>query len=843
MTSAAVLRASAPAAERGACFHCGLPVAEAGRYTAVVDGTAHDVCCPGCQAVAETIAGAGLQSYYRTRAIPPQRDAGEPLRPPTARALLEVYDRPELQSSFVVEHADGTCEATLILEDIHCAACVWLNEQHLARQRGVKGVDINYVSRRARVRWDPALVRLSQLLAAVESIGYHAWPDDDTHRARVERNEKRQALWRLAVAGLGMMQVMMYAYPAYVAGAGELPLDLERLMRYASLALTLPVVLFSAAPFFRGAVRDLRLRRLGMDVPVALGVAAGFLGSCWSTVTDGPAVYFDSVTMFVFLLLLGRFLERAAHARAHEAVHRLARGIPATATRIGHGSGVERQEVVPAVALAPDELVLVAPGDAFPADGIVASGETEVDEALLTGEARPLEKRSGDEVTGGAINLRAPVTVRVTRVGNDTRLAAIVRLMEQAQAQRPALVVAADRVAFWFVLAILMIAGATAAVWWWIDPVQALPIAVAVLVVTCPCALSLATPAALTVAIGTFARHGVVVAQSRAIDALAQVTHVVIDKTGTLTEGRPEVVEVRPLSTLDAESCRRLACALERGSRHPIALAICAGAASEDIALDPVHAGGSGIEATVDGRRLRIGNRRFVARWCGCEVLPVAADDRWTEVWLASRDGPLAVFKLRDALRPDAAALIGRLRDDGRALVLASGDEAGPVADVARRLGIETWHAALSPEGKRNLVADLQRDGARVAMIGDGINDAPVLAQSDCAIAMGSGAALAQSTADIVITARHLSVIADAIRLARRTLAIVRGNLAWAFAYNVVAIPLTVFGLVAPWAAAIGMSASSLLVVANALRLRSPGRAARPTPRADAITVAQANPS
>ncbi len=843
MTSAAVLRASTPAAERSACFHCGLPVPEAGRYTAVVDGAVRDVCCPGCQAVAETIAGAGLQSYYRTRTAPPPRGAGEPVRLPTARALLEIYDRPELQRGFVVERADGTLEATLILEDIHCAACVWLNERHLAGQRGVRSVDINYVSRRARVRWDPALVHLSQLLAAVEAIGYHAWPDDDTHRVRVARNEKRQALWRLAVAGLGMMQVMMYAYPAYVAGAGELPLDLARLMRYASLALTLPVVLFSAAPFFRGAVRDLRLRRLGMDVPVALGVAAGFLGSCWSTVTDGPAVYFDSVTMFVFLLLLGRFLERAAHERAHEAVQRLARGIPATATRIGYGDGAERQEVVPAVALVPDELVLVGPGDAFPADGVVVTGATEVDEALLTGESRPLEKHSGDEVTGGAINLRAPVTVRVVRVGNDTRLAAIVRLMEQAQAQRPALVAAADRVAFWFVLAILAIAGATGVTWWWIDPARALPIAVAVLVVTCPCALSLATPAALTVAIGTFARRGVVVAQSRAIEALARVTHVVIDKTGTLTEGRPEVVDVRPFGTADVDQCRRLAGALERGSNHPIALALCAGVTSEDIAIDPVHTAGSGVEATVTGRRLRIGNRRFVEGWCGADVLPLAVDDQRTEVWLASRDGPLAVFKLRDALRPDAAALIGRLRDDGRALVLASGDETGPVAEVARRLGIETWHAALAPQAKRALVAGLQRDGARVAMIGDGINDAPVLAQSDCAIAMGSGAALAQSTADIVITAPHLAAVGDAIGLARRTLAIVRGNLAWAFAYNVVAIPLTVLGLVAPWAAAIGMSASSLLVVANALRLREPVRAARATSRTEATAVAQANPS
>jgi P-type Cu2+ transporter len=829
MTSAAVLRASVLAAERSACFHCGLPVAEAGRYTAVVDGTVREMCCPGCQAVAETIAGAGLASYYRSRERLPPRESGTEVRPPTARAMLEVYDRPELQRGFVTEHADGTREAVLILEDIHCAACVWLNEQHLARQPGVTSVDINYVSRRARVRWNPDAARLSQLLAAVEAIGYHAWPDDDANRARVERSERRQALWRLAVAGLAMMQVMMYAYPAYVAGAGDLPLDLERLMRYASLVLTLPVVLFSAAPFFRGAVRDLRMARLGMDVPVALGVAAGFVGSCWSTFTDGPAVYFDSVTMFVFLLLLGRFLERTARERAYESVRRLAHAIPAMATRIADDGATH--EIVPAAMLLPGQVVLVPPGEAFPADGVVVTGITQVDEALLTGESRPIAKRTADEVTGGAINLTAPVTVRVTGVGNDTRLAAIVRLMEQAQAQRPALTAAADRVAFWFVLAILAIAAAAAAAWWWIDAARALPIAVAVLVVTCPCALSLATPAALTVAIGTLARRGVVVARGSAIDALARVTCVVIDKTGTLTEGRPTVVETRALGSLDAEACRRLASALEHGSNHPIALALRSGTVGEDEAIDPVHAPGGGIEGSVGGRRLRIGSRRFVEAWLGEGVLPREADSRTTEVWLAAPEGPLAVFKLGDALRPDAAALVARLRAAGCEIVLASGDESGPVTDVARRLHIGIWHAELSPEDKRALVERLQRAGARVAMIGDGINDAPVLAQSDCAVAMGSGAALAHSAADVVITARRLAVIADALQFARRTLAVVRSNLAWAFAYNVIAIPLTVLGWVPPWAAALGMSASSLLVVVNALRLRNPrgarGEAAR----------------
>ncbi len=832
MTAAAATGASLSKAMTSPCFHCGLPVTEAGRYTAVVEGAARELCCAGCQAVTETISGSGLEAFYRDRA----RLSGQAATD-SPRAALDLYDRPEIQQDFVEPLPDGTLAATLMLEGIRCAACIWLNEQHLMRQPGVRSIEVNYVSRRARLVWDPAVARLSGLLGAFEAIGYRAWPDDKAAREAVERRERRDALWRLFVAAFGMMQVMMYAYPAYIAADGDITPDIAQLLRLASLILTTPVVLYSAAPFFRGALRDLRLRRLGMDVPVALGIAAGFIGSCWSTLSGGTEVYFDSVTMFVFFLLCARFLEHAARDRAAMALRHLSHAQPVQAKRlVADAAGAI--ELIPAAALRAGDRVLVSPGEAFPADGRVESGDTRVDETLLTGESIPVARRTGDEVTGAAINLENPVVVRVTRVGGQTRLAAIVRLVERAQTFRPALVSTADRVASWFVAFVLVVAAVTAIAWALIDPARALPIAMAVLVVTCPCALSLATPAALAVASGAFARRGLVIARGSAIETLASATHVVFDKTGTLTEGRLDLVEVVAVRDADEGTCRRLAAILERGAAHPLAVALAASAPGEADASAVSHVAGAGIEGTVEGRRLRIGSRTFVASWCAMPQGTAQGQGTHTEVWLADSGGPLAVFRFADRVRADALAVVERLRTAGLTVLLASGDHAGPVADVARRVGIEDWRASLSPEDKHALVADLQRKGARVVMVGDGINDAPVLAQADCAVAMGGGAVLAQSTADIVIVSGRLGALADAVTIACRTLRVIRQNVAWAFAYNALSIPLAAFGFIAPWVAALGMSASSLLVVANALRLtRSGPTTARLAPRTGAAAA------
>jgi Cu2+-exporting ATPase len=835
MVLAGGTRADAPMSpdarsEPAGCFHCGLPVTAPGRFTVVVAGVPRQMCCAGCQAVTESILGAGLEAFYRTRS-----EAGSAGVEAAPLAELEIYDRPEVQASFVEPGPEGSREATLIVEGITCAACVWLNEQHLQRLPGVLQADVNYTTRRARVRWDPAQVRLSAILQAIQDIGYRAAPHDSAAAEQLEKRERRTALWRLFVAAFGMMQVMMYAYPAYIAGEGDMGADIASLLRWASLVLTLPVVLYSAQPFFLGAWRDLRLRRLGMDVPVALGVAAAFLGSCHATWTGTGEVYFDSVTMFVFFLLAGRWLEQSARSRAGEALRHLLRAMPARANRLPAWPGTRDTEVVPGLALQPGDHVLVRPGDAFPADGRVVDGETRVDESVLTGESLPQARRPGATVTGGTTNVSDPVVVRVEHTGPATRLSAIVRLVETAQRDRPRLMQLADRYAGTFVAAVLLVALVSAGAWWSIDPDRALVVAVAVLVVTCPCALSLAMPAALTVAIGALARVGLVVTRSRAIETAARVTHVVLDKTGTLTAGVFRVIGVTPIGAHTREDVCAIAAALAGGTDHPVARALRAAVARAPDATGLRHHPGAGVEAAVGDVWYRLGSRRYLEQ-AGVAVPDLPGTGSSTEVWLADAGGVLARFELGDQLRADAADTVRAFRDMGWTVILASGDRAEAVAAVAHQCGITQWHAGCTPEEKHRLVACLQADGAVVCMVGDGVNDAPVIAQADVSVAMAGGAVLAQQAADLVLSGDRLGVMPAGFAHAARTMRIVRQNLSWALAYNILAVPLAALGFVSPWAAGLGMATSSVLVVFNALRLRAvlptpaSGRAWRPAP-------------
>lgn len=505
------------------CYHCGLPVPPEVDLSVAIDQQPRAMCCVGCQAVAQAIVDNGLADYYRNRDALPNapREAM-----PAILDGLRLYDHVDFQKSFVRTLNDGEREASLIIEGITCAACIWLNEQHLFKLPGVLGVDLNYATRRARVRWDDGRIKLSEILGAIAAIGYRAYPYDAAKSEELAGRERRSALWRVFVAGFGMMQVMMYAIPVYLAGEGDMTPDVEQLMRWASLLLTLPVVFYSAAPFFRNAWRDLKLLRVGMDVPVALGVGAAFLASVWATLTASGEVYFDSVTMFVFFLLGGRFLEMTARQRALSVTEALARLMPAFAARLAAYPHNRVCEQVMAADLLPGDIVLVKPGETIPADGHVVEGISCADEALLTGESAPVAKAPGAAVTGGAINIESPLLIKVEQVGEATRLSAIVRLMERAAMEKPRIVEFADRIASRFILALLFVALAVAVAWWLIDPAKALWITVSVLVVTCPCALSLATPVALSVASGAMARAGLLVTRSLAIETLARATHL-----------------------------------------------------------------------------------------------------------------------------------------------------------------------------------------------------------------------------------------------------------------------------------------------------------------------------
>ena len=802
------------------CYHCGLPVPAGVDLSVTIADVAQPMCCNGCVAVAQAIVSNGLDDYYRHRDALPEspREAI-----PAVLHDLALFDHPDVQKSFVLPAGEHEREAALILEGITCAACVWLNESHIARQPGVTAVDINYATRRARVRWDERRIHLSQILGAVVAIGYRAHPYDASKLEQLARKERRSALWRLFVAGFGMMQVMMYALPAYIASEGSMTADIAQLMRWASLALTLPVMFYSSAPFFVNAWRDIRLLRVGMDVPVAVGVGSAFLASLWATISGGGEVYFDSVTMFIFLLLGGRYLAMMARQEAVRNVEALARATPAIAERL-HRYPAYDKEIVAAADLQSGDVVLVRPGNAVPADGNVIEGESRADESLLTGESSPVPKRMDDEVTGGSMNIDSPLTVRVTRVGDETRLAAIRRLMDRAAMEKPRLVRIADRVAARFVSSLLVLALVTALVWYFIDPSRALWVFVSVLVVSCPCALSLATPAALTVASGALSRRGLLVARGHAIETLARATHIMFDKTGTLTHGRLRIVEAMPCRNHSMESLRALAAALERGSTHPIARALGQGAATMPCVVEQlrVHTG-SGVEAVVDGVCMRLGKPEFAA---ALHEQPVPTEiTEWqsggaTVVALADANGWLGFIRLADSVREDAAAMVRELQALRLQLGILSGDSNEAAQLVANELAIAHAAGRLSPEAKREHIKAAQAEGAIVVMVGDGINDAPVLAQAQVSIAMGSGTDLARTQSDMVLMGESLMPLTDGIRIARRTLAIVQQNLVWAFVYNITAIPLAMAGWVTPWMAGVGMSASSLLVVLNALRLQ-----------------------
>lgn len=803
------------------CYHCGLPVPVGSAFVVDIDHTLREMCCAGCQAVAQAIVGNGLSDYYRHRDALPNSPR-EAL--PEALQDLGLFDQPDIQRSFVRPSGEHEREASLILEGITCAACVWLNEQHLMRQPGVTAVEINYATRRARVRWDERCGKLSAILAAVAAIGYHAYPYDAQRSEQLAQRERRSAIWRLFVAGFGMMQVMMYAVPVYVAEAGTMTADIGALMRWASMVLTFPVVFYSSAPFFLNAWRDLRLRRIGMDVPVALGVGSAFAASVWATLRGTGEVYFDSVTMFVFLLLCGRYLEMVARQKAVRGIEEVGRALPAFAERLTAYPALECERVAVAT-LRSGDLVLVRPGQTVPADGQVEQGESAADESLLSGESRPVPKRTGDPVTGGSVNGPSPLVVRIDKVGVETRMASIVRLMERAMSEKPRIVEVADRTAHYFVLALIVVAAATGIAWSQIDPDRALWIFVSVLVVTCPCALSLATPVALAVATGSLSRLGLLVSRGHAVETLARATHFVFDKTGTLTEGRLRLVDIRPAGC-DQDECLRLAATLEQGAEHSVARAILgacsAGGFPEVRQLRAVT--GQGVEGWVAGRLARIGRPEFVAELSGVRLPAdvagaMAAGDTW--VALGDTRGWLGFLRFGDTLRAQTAEALEALRQSGARVSIVSGDLSSAVAEVARALQVADAHGDMTPEGKHAYISGLQSGGAIVAMVGDGVNDAPVLAQAQVSLAMGSGTELARNHADVVLLGERLAALAQGVALARRTLSIIRQNLRWAFAYNFLALPLAVAGYVTPWMAGIGMSASSLLVVLNALRLQA----------------------
>ncbi len=788
------------------CWHCGEALPDGQPLHAHVAGQARPVCCAGCRAAAEWIEQLGLADYYRLRSVPAQR-------PAAAAAELDTWQRPQLARHVVRELGADRSEAIFLVDGMRCSACVWLIERALGALPGVASVQVNALARRARIVWDPSRSDLAALVGAFARAGYRALPLDAAALEDARRRESRAALKRLVVAGFGAMQAMMYASALYFGAFAAMDTSTRDLFRWFGLLVATPVVFYAAQPFFAGARRSLQARRLGMDVPVALAISLIYVASVVEALRGGSEVYFDSVSMFVFFLLLGRHLELKARHRAGDLTDALARLTPAFAERIRADGSRER---IGAVELVPGDRVHVAQGSAVPADGSLLSGHARVDEALLSGESMPLAKRRGDPLVAGSVVVEGPLELRVEQVGANTALAGIVALVTRAQAERPRLARAGERAAARFVARVLTLATLTALGWIIVDPSRAFAATLAVLVVSCPCAFALAVPAALTRALALLAQRGVLVVRADAVETLAGATQVVFDKTGTLSEPQRAIARIDCRPGLDAASALALAAALARGSRHPLACIIAAAAADlpERHASEVEEIAGQGLRGRCDGRSLRLGQGAFAL--AGTAADPGALDDTLV---LADDQGLLAAFHIGERLREGARETIAALAHAGVSSRIVSGDAPARVAALAQRVGIAQWHARQSPADKLARLRELRGEGACVVAVGDGINDAPILAGADVAVALGSGSDLAQASSDIVLAHARLPALPEAIAIARETLRILRQNQRWALVYNLLAIPFGALGYVPPWLAALGMSVSSLVVVLNATRI------------------------
>ena len=828
------------------CFHCGEPLA--GR--AVVWAHLHDsdvaVCCPGCRAAAQLIAQFGLEDFYRFRTAPsvrPREDAAEWL----------AYDDPKLQGGLTRAESNGR-SVVLLIDGITCAACSWLIGRSLQTLDGAVQASVNTATGRARIHWDDRKVALSQLLQLIADLGYRphivAADSADSADARA-RAERRAILQRLAVAGLGMMQVMMFAVAMYVGEAQGMEATIRSYLRAVSMLVATPVMLYGGWPFFMGAYNALRMRSITMDVPVTLGLMLAFGASVFNTWRHAGEVYFDSVTMFIFFLTVARYVEMMARHRSTSVTDSLSRIMPVTAHRLRPGDLGDAVSDVAVAELAVGDRLLVRAGEVVPADGEVTHGRTSVDESMLTGEPLPVDRGCGDRLAAGTLNAGEPVHLRVTAIGTSTVLAGIIALLHRAQAERPRIARAADRMASRFLACVLLIAALVCVFWSVADPARAFAATLAVLVVACPCAFSLATLVAVASANAALARRGVLVTNQDAIESLAKATRVVFDKTGTLTSGSPAVTECTTSGAVPESDCWRIAAALESASEHPIARAFGARAAAVSpardvrvVARDVRVVAGAGIEGSLGGTRYRIGTPAFVAAArpgappAGAMPPQGAAEGLLRDdgaIVLGTATGELARFTIGDLPRVESARAVSALQALGLGTEILSGDAQCAVQRLAAHCGIKDFAARQSPGDKLQRVRELTSRGEFIAMVGDGINDAPVLGGSGVSIVMSRGSALALASADLILVGDSLQALPAAFALARRAKRVIRQNLTWAAGYNLSAMPLAALGLIPPWLAAIGMSLSSIAVVLNSLRLMR--GAASPADHSKAVAV------
>ncbi len=806
----------------GGCFHCGLPVTAGASYHALLDGVERNFCCLGCQSVCSAIFEAGLQGYYQ------RTPEGVLLAPPPEPPKdIEIYDLDEVQQEFITSSGDLR-DIHLLVEGIHCPACVWLIERGLQREPGVQSANVNLTAKRIHLRWDSKRNKLSNLILALARIGYSAVPYDPENAEGVIKKSNRSMLFRLFFAGFAMMNLIWISIALY-SGANKD--EFREFFHWMGFALATPTLLYAGYPFYRGAIGGLRVWRLTMDLPIAIGLSVTYAYSTYITVTANKSgeVYFDTVTNLIFVILIGRYLEGMFRHQALSATQRLMELQPRVATVIQDG----KEQITPARGVRLGDHVLIKPGYKVPVDGIVLEGHSAVDESMLSGESAPVSKSAGAKVSAGTVNTNGALLVEVSSTLQNTTLAKIIRLVEEAQSSKAPIQRMADTIVPWFVMVTLICATLTFFIWNTDNFELALMAATSVLIITCPCALGMATPMSVAVASGLGARHGILVKNGLVLETLSKVTHFVFDKTGTLTEGKMSVAHMRSAPNIKVQDILRSAAAVERYSEHSVAKAIIAEADAQqlnfrDVAVQGFHAtAGLGVQAEVDGKTVLLGSAEWLTR-NGITLnagLQAQAHELEAQamscVHCALGAVHVAVFALADKLRDDAQQMVNELRAAGISMTLLSGDRKTVTEAIAQQLGGMEVIAEVLPQDKDQMIQRLQQRGAVVAMVGDGVNDAPALIRADVGIALGSGTDVSVESADIVLMHNELDKVRLATLLSRRTLLTIKQNIGLSFVYNAIMVPLAMMAKVDPLVAAITMPISSLVVIGNAARIRN----------------------
>ncbi|MCP4321525.1 MAG: cadmium-translocating P-type ATPase [Alteromonadales bacterium] len=785
------------------CFHCGEPNPSGTNFNVTIKGELKQMCCPGCEAVAQTIVDSGLTSYYDHRSE--NAEKGAPLVPEQLSQLAH-YDLEQIQEEFIKQDADLS-EITLTVEGITCAACAWLIEKQLRQLSGLQFINVNTTLHRVVIRWNKEQLKLSAILTEIQKVGYKAYPFQINQQEALYSQQAKSYLRRLGLAGIATMQVMMFAIALYADFFSGMEEEFVHYFRWVSFILATPVLLYSAQPFYINAWRNIRNKTLGMDIPVSIALLGAFTASAYATIKGTGEVYFEAISMFTFLLLLGRLLELRARRKASETSSNLLRLLPSMATLIEQ----DKETLIPAKTLAVNQIILVKAGETIPVDGTILTGISNIEESMLTGEHLPVHKAENNSVFAGTVNVTSPLTIRVDKLTQNSLIADIIHLQDSAQQNKPKIEVVADLVSRYFVGALLLVALCTYIGWYIIEPSQAFWITLSVLVATCPCALSLATPTALTCATANLNKQGILIKQHHVLEALNKIEHMVFDKTGTLTHGDFVLLNSTVYCQYSKQQCIDLASQLEKVSEHPISLAFKKQQKNSAELNEVINLPGQGLQASYQGHQIKLGHAQF------CSIT-TPLNSKELVIYLTLADELIATFELGDTLRKSASDISNYCQNNSIETTLLTGDISAKSEEVATLLGLNNVSKGVTPQGKLQHLQLIQ-ESQQVLMVGDGINDAPVLAGAHVSVALASGTDIAKNSADVILLGEDLNKIATLQKTAQKTTAIIKENLGWAIGYNLIIVPLAVMGHVPPYIAVLGMSFSSLIVVSNSLRL------------------------